>query len=110
MDKNRFYIDPDTNERLRVTYGVELYQPICGARTAFLEVEATSEAEARQIALDSDLDWKTYDDDDGPAEVTISVVVDPENEDAAALPDNAVLVQWGYDTSGASLDALLVVE
>jgi hypothetical protein len=98
-DSNRFYINFDTQERVVAKYQVYLTMP--AYYDACVEIDATSEEEARQIALATgwmEAKW----DFDGGDRYNIEVC----RVDCDDPPADAILVQQGYDTTGASIDAL----
>jgi len=103
-NRNRFYINPDTQERVRVTYRVHLTMP--AIHDGYVEIEATSEEEAAQIALEdpwTNVDW---DCDDSGNRHGIEVF-EVECDDP---PSDAILIEQGYYIGNANLGGLFEAE
>jgi len=62
-EDNGYYYDPETGERVKVTFEVHL--TMRATHDAFVEVEAYSEQEAVQLALDKDWDDMNWHFDEG---------------------------------------------
>jgi hypothetical protein len=100
-EPNRFYIDPDTQDRIPATYRVHLVIP--ALHDGFVDVEATSEDEAAQLAIDkhfSEIEWE-YDGGDKHAIEVFEVECDEPSR-------NGILVEQGYYQSNANIDSLFV--
>jgi hypothetical protein len=94
-----FYLNPDTQERVRVTYRVILVMP--ASYDGYVYVEADSEEEAIRLALNdrfADVEWDYSDCGDKCG----AEVLDVECEDP---PVDAILIRRNC-TSTASLDFL----
>jgi hypothetical protein len=94
MNQNeRYYLDIETQERVKVTYRVHLI--MSAIHDGDLEVEAHSDAEAARLALDRwlDADWKCEDMGD---KYSIAVF-DIRCEDP---PEGAVLIHPPLDERG----------
>lgn len=96
---NRFYIDPNTQDRLQATYQVRLVMP--ALHEGFIEVEATSENEAARLAIGEHFSEILWDYDKGDWSGIEVSDVDCENP-----PESGILVEQGYYRGNASIDAL----
>ena len=102
-EKNRYYIDPNTQDRLQVTYRVHLVMP--AVHDGFVDVEATSENEAAQLALKKhhlEIEWYYDEGDDHAIEV-----LDVECEEP---PENGILIEQGHYSGNASISSLFEEE
>jgi hypothetical protein len=98
-DQNeRYYLDIETQERVKVTYRVHL--TMSAIHDGDLEVEAYSDAEAARLALDGwlDADWKCEDMGDKYSIAVFEVYCEDP-------PEGAVLIQLG-STSEADISGL----
>jgi hypothetical protein len=89
-DPSRHYINPETLERVPVTYQVHLSMP--AYYDGFIEVQAFSEEEAAKLALSAewaDVDWQQDKGDPQSIEVVYVECEDP--------PAGAMLVSGGAD-------------
>lgn len=98
-EQNRFYIDPDTQDRLQVTFRVHLVMP--AVHDGFVDVEATSEVEAAQLAIEKHFEEIEWDYDGGDKHAV--EVLDVECEEP---PEDGVLVEQGYYRGNASIASL----
>jgi hypothetical protein len=97
-NQDRFYIDIDTQDRVKATYQIHLIRP--ATHDGYVEIEAFSEQEAIELALGErryDVDWDCQ-DSGGEIEVFDVSCDEP--------PENTILFERGYNYSGASLDHL----
>lgn len=98
-ERNRFYISLDTHERIPATYQVHLTMP--AYYDAWIDIEATSEQEATEIALASawrDADWQCDRGDAHSIEVYDVECKEP--------PDDGFLVELDHYSSNASIETL----
>src|SRR5215469_12895008 len=101
--QNRFYIDPNTQDRIPAIYRVHLVMP--AFHDGFVDVEATSEQEAADVALKmdySEIDWEH----DGGDECAIEVV-EVECEEP---PENGILIEQEWYRSNANISSLFEEE
>jgi hypothetical protein len=98
-EQNRFYINPDTQDRIPAVYKVRLVMP--ALHDGFVDVEATSENEAAEFALGkhyAEIQWDYDSGDKGSIEVL--------DVDCEVPPENEILVEQGYYRGNASIDVL----
>jgi hypothetical protein len=84
IEKNEYYIDPETNERVKTWYTVTFLSRSIGG--ASVEIAATSKKEALELALDVDTDKLKFID----PEYTIVIDEDVEVEEP---PEGALRVE-----------------
>jgi hypothetical protein len=103
MERDRFYLNPETLDRVLATYRVHL--TIRAIHDAYVDIEATSDSQATELALGREVrnvDW-TYDVGDRDAIEACCV----ECEDP---PKDSILIQQGYCKCGANLNAIFEPE
>ena len=100
MERNRFYINPETQDRVQTTYRVHLTVP--AIHDGYVDIEAFSESEAIELALIRGAHNAIWECDDCGDMCALSVCcVEVENP-----PEDTTLIQQGYCQCGANLDAI----
>ena len=94
-----YYMNPDTQDRIRVTWQVHLSMP--ATYDGFIEIEADSAEDAARLALEqrwTDVDWD-YSDSGDKYSICVSDV------DCEEPPEGAVLIcpAWNSEASLSSL-------
>jgi len=100
MERDRFYINPDTQDRVQAMYRVHLTMP--AIHDGYVEIEASSESEAIEVALGRgghNVDWACDDWGDSCAISVCCVEVE-------SPPEGTILIEQGYCQCGANLDAV----
>lgn len=96
QEQNRYYINPETGDRLSAVYQVHLVMP--ATHNGYVDVAATSENEAVRLALEEHFTEVQWDYDKGD---TCAVeVLDVECEEP---PENGILIEQGHYTGNANL-------